>query len=99
MSADSELCGACARVEVLLGHDIEEPTELRFLQRLRADLESSGEPALVLGNFYCGLRRTQVDFVVVTRRGATVIEIKGYRLPVEGGVNGQWVSLFPGGAR
>lgn len=99
MSADSELCGACTRVEVLLGHDIEEPTELRFLQRLRADLESSGEPALVLGNFYCGLRRTQVDFVVVTTRGATVIEIKGYRLPVEGGVNGQWVSLFPGGAR
>ncbi|WP_080410954.1 nuclease-related domain-containing protein [Burkholderia ubonensis] len=86
-------------VEVFLGHEIEEPTELRFLRRLCADLEAIGDPVLILGNFYCGPHRTQIDFVVVTARGATVVEVKGFRLPVAGGVNGQWTSLLANGAR
>src|SRR5471030_2294454 len=81
---------------VFLGHDIEEPTELRFLHKLRSDLEARGEPSLVLANFYCGAARTQIDFVVVTSRGATVVEVKGYRLPVDGGVNGPWTGTLPG---
>ncbi|CAJ2784238.1 nuclease-related domain-containing protein [Burkholderia pseudomallei] len=87
------------RVDVFLGHEIEEPTELRFLRRLCADLEAIGDPVLILGNFYCGPLRTQIDFVVVTSRGATVVEVKGFRLPVAGGVNGQWTSLLPSGER
>ncbi|MGU7781346.1 NERD domain-containing protein [Burkholderia sp. PU8-34] len=72
---------------------------MKFLRRLRADLEALGEQCLVLGNFYCGPSRTQIDFVVVTARGATVVELKGYGLPVEGGVNGHWKSMLPDGGR
>ncbi|WP_207000861.1 NERD domain-containing protein [Trinickia mobilis] len=99
MTTDNGLCDKPCRVEIFLGHEIEDPTELRLVRRVRSDLEAIGEPALILGNFYCGPLRTQIDVVVVTSRGATVVEVKGYRLPVEGGVNGQWVSLFPNGKR
>lgn len=77
-------------IEIFLGHAIQDPTELRFLNRLRADLEAKALPCIVFANFYVGRARTQVDFVVATERGATVIEVKGYRYPVEGGVNGAW---------
>ncbi len=86
-------------VELYLGHQIEDRTELKFLRRLRVDLAALGEPCLVLGNFYCGPSRTQIDFVVVTARSATVVELKGYGLPVEGGVNGHWKSVLPDGRR
>ncbi|MHA6894912.1 NERD domain-containing protein [Ralstonia pseudosolanacearum] len=79
-------------VEIYLGHAIEEPTELRLLNRLRADLEAKAQSCIVFANFYVGHARTQVDFVVATEKGATVIEVKGYRYPVEGGVNGAWQS-------
>lgn len=81
-----------SRVEIFLGHAIGEPTELRFLKRLRADLEAKATPSIVFANFYVGRARTQVDFIVATENGATVIEVKGYRYPVEGGVNGTWQS-------
>lgn len=79
-------------VEIFLGHAIGEPTELRFLKRLRADLEAKTTPSIVFANFYVGRARTQVDFIVATENGATVVEVKGYRYPVEGGVNGTWQS-------
>lgn len=79
-------------IEIFLGHAIQDPTELRLLKRLRADLEAKVQSCIVLANFYVGRARTQIDFVVATKKGATVIEVKGYRYPVEGGVNGAWQS-------
>jgi len=99
MANESGADGTRGRVDVFLGHDIEDITEQRFLRRLCLDLEAVGEPSLVLGNFYCGPLRTQIDFVVVTAHGATVVEVKGYRLPVEGGMNGQWKLVLPDGQR
>jgi energy-coupling factor transporter ATP-binding protein EcfA2 len=99
MANESGADGTRGCVDVFLGHEIEDITEQRFLRRLRSDLEAVGEPSLVLGNFYCGPLRTQIDFVVVTAHGAMVVEVKGYRLPVEGGMNGQWKLVFPDGRR
>ncbi|AQW30097.1 nuclease-related domain-containing protein [Ralstonia syzygii subsp. celebesensis] len=90
MIDETDLAAPRSSVEIFLGHVIEEPTELRFLKRLRAGLEAKAVPSIVLANFYVGRARTQVDFVVATEKGATVIEVKGYRYPVEGGVNGAW---------
>jgi energy-coupling factor transporter ATP-binding protein EcfA2 len=99
MANESGADGTSGCVDVYLGHDIEDITEQRFLRRLRLDLEAVGEHSLVLGNFYCGPLRTQIDFVVVTAHGATVVEVKGYRHPVEGGMNGQWKLVLPDGQR
>lgn len=50
-------------------------------------------PALVLANFEvssAGISR-QIDFVVVTKQRAELIELKTFTAPIKGGMNGPWL--------
>lgn len=89
---------ANSRIEVYLGSSIEDPTELKFLSRLRHAFGVVGTPAVILANFHAGPRRRQVDFVVATEHHAAVVEIKGYKLPVRGKPNGPWSSVRSDGS-
>src|SRR6202011_1600263 len=57
-----------------------------FLRTLAADLADCD--ALILANFVVGDR--QIDFVVIMPRFAALIELKNYRQPVFGDMNGEW---------
>ena len=65
----------------LLGH------EAAFLRTLCADLV--GFDVLIIANFVVGSNR-QIDFLVVTPTNAVLIELKNYRYPVFGQMNGAW---------
>ena len=83
-------------VRVVYGAPVEDVTEQRLLRRLVADLEVEGIEALLLANFQIGYRHLQIDLVVATPRFACVVEIKGYRYPVQGRINGPWTLLRNG---
>lgn len=89
---------AGTRIGVYLGSPIEDPTERKFLARLRREFELTQTPVVVLANFHVGSRRRQIDFVVVTADHAVVVELKGYRLPVQGKPNGPWFSTQADGS-
>lgn len=86
-------------VEIFLGAEIEESSERLFLMRLRTALEDSGISAIVLGNFLAGRNGLQIDFVVATSNGGSVVELKSYSLPIDGSINGSWSRLNPDGSR
>ena len=60
--------------------------EAAFLRTLCSDL--AGLDALIVANFVVGSR--QIDFLVVTPTNAVLIELKNYRHPVFGQMNGEW---------
>lgn len=60
--------------------------EAAFLRRLYADVADSN--AVILANFVVGDR--QIDFLVVTPTSAALLELKNYRRPVFGSLNGGW---------
>jgi Nuclease-related domain len=84
-------------VEVFLGHELSDPTEQKFLRRLREDLEHQGLPALILANLEVSPRHRQLDFVIATAVRTVQCELKGYQLPVIGSTNGRWELILPGG--
>lgn len=86
-------------VRVFLGHPIDDPTERRFLERLREDLATLDVPCLILANFFAGIgSQRQVDFLVVLPWRNVLIELKGYQLPVIAGINGPWSQVRPDGS-
>jgi hypothetical protein len=87
------------KVEVFFGDEPKDPTERKFLHRLRGDLEKRGIAALILVNIELGRSGLQLDFVVATRHRTVQCELKGYVHPVIGGVDGEWEQLLPDGAR
>jgi hypothetical protein len=86
-------------VEVFFGDELRDPTEQKFLRRLRADLEGLGEPALILANLEMGRPRRQVDFAIATAVRTVQCELKGYQFPVFGTENGRWEQSLPDGER
>ena len=86
-----------ASVEVLLGNDIEVPSERRFIGRLRADLMSRGQRALILANVQVGRNgERQLDVFVAGERRHVHVELKTARDPLVGGPNGRWHKLVGG---
>ncbi|HEY4438802.1 MAG TPA: nuclease-related domain-containing protein, partial [Candidatus Elarobacter sp.] len=61
--------------------------EAAFLRTLCADL--AGLNVLIIANFVVRSSR-QIDFLVVTPTNAVLIELKNYRFPVFGQMNGVW---------
>lgn len=59
--------------------------EARFLRELYHDL--AGIDAFILANFFVP---QQIDFVVITRRSAVILELKCLNGPIFGGENGPW---------
>jgi hypothetical protein len=84
-------------IEVFLGAPIDIESERRFLVRLIADLGSAGENALVFANFMA--KGLQIDFLVVTRQTAGLVELKNYVGPLAGGVDGSWFAIAPDGSQ
>ena len=68
--------------------------EAAFLRTLCADL--AGLDVLIIANFVVGSSR-QIDFIVVTPTNAVLIELKNYRHPVFGQMNGAWTVRDPAG--
>jgi len=89
------------RREVFLGTTIEDRNELRFLRRVRADLERRDCVARILANFMAGRDQRQVDFLVSTRHRLVHVELKtaDQALPLIGGPNGAWEQRLPDGQR
>jgi hypothetical protein len=86
-------------IEVFLGHALSDPTEKKFLRRLRSDLEERGVDALVLANLEVGRQHRQLDFVIVSGARTVQCELKGLQLPVIASANGPWELVMPGGQR
>ena len=84
-------------MRVLCGAPIENVTERALMRRLLHDLELQGAEGLVLVNFQAGRNSVQIDAVVALARCACVVEIKGYKLPVHGQLNGRWSQTLPDG--
>jgi len=84
-------------VKVFIGYPIEEPSEINFLTTLNDDLAQRQQDALVFANFFAGKTRQQIDFFVVTSVCACVVEVKSYKSPVFGEVNGTWELRKPDG--
>jgi len=81
--------------EIYVGAAIEEWSERRVIESVHASLSEAGEPFILMANFHVDGR--QVDCVVATARQVTVLEIKNTRLPVRGGVDGDWERLHASG--
>jgi hypothetical protein len=79
---------------ILIGAPLERE-EASFLRTLHADL--AGADALVLANFI--VDRRQIDYLVVTAAGATIVELKSFAGPIFGGENGDWQFLNAAGRR
>lgn len=92
------MTGSTGRIEIYYGAEPTDPTERRLMARLEADLRRWGGDAVVLANFSVGRRHLQIDLVVATPTAAVVVEVKGYRSAVRGGLNGAWVLAGDGGA-
>lgn len=84
-------------VRVLCGAPIENGAERALMRRLVHDLEQRRVEGLVLVNFQAGRNSVQIDAVVALASFACVVEIKGYKLPVHGQLNGRWSQTLPDG--
>lgn len=81
--------------EIFIGDAIDEWSERRALAQIHIALTATGEPFILLANFQLGGR--QIDSVVITTRHVVVVEVKASRLPVRGGLDGDWQRLHVSG--
>ncbi|WP_337824685.1 NERD domain-containing protein [Amycolatopsis sp. A1MSW2902] len=79
-------------MEVFWGDRPNVGSELRFLEQLTADLESSGTHAIVLANFFTERASRQIDFLVITDVHVCHVELKNYSGQLVGHANGLWSS-------
>jgi hypothetical protein len=88
------------KIDLFVGAPIEYESERRFLRRLRADLESRGEDAIIFANMLLPKRNPlrQVDFLLILRHCVCHIEHKNLTSPVVGAFNGYWSILQPDGS-
>lgn len=84
-------------VKVFYGAPVENVTERKLIRTLVSDLEERGVDAIIIANVFAGNKATQIDLIVATQTAAFVVEIKGYRHPVQGKLNGPWVQSLDGG--
>jgi hypothetical protein len=84
-------------VQVFVGDQIQVQSERDFLAQVKADLESAGQQAVILANFFTRSGSRQVDFLIATDQHACHVELKGYDRVLRGSANGPWCSLSPDG--
>lgn len=87
-------------ISTYLGEQIRERTELRFFERLRADLSRLKVPTTIYANFIADPRRNprQIDFLVLTQHRLVHVELKTVRADsrINAGANGPWHYALPG---
>jgi hypothetical protein len=86
-------------IDVYCGSPLEIDSERNFLARLKVDLSSRGESALILANFFLPKSSLQIDFLVVRRHSVCHVELKALTLPVFGLQNGSWSLMRPDGSQ
>lgn len=84
-------------VKVFYGAPVENVTERKLIRTLISDLEERGVDAIIIANVFVGNKATQIDLIVATQTASFIVEIKGYRHPVRGELNGPWVQSLDGG--
>jgi hypothetical protein len=80
-----------------LAYGPNDPAEQLVLQRVLSILGRRGEDAVILVNLLHG--RHEIDLVVATHTATLVMEIKGYRQAVEGGINSHYWRTVATGER
>ena len=89
------------QIRVFLGDSISDPSEGRFLRRLRSDLASRVPWACIFANFTADARNAarQIDFLVLTPYRLAHVELKTLdaNRPILGPANGPWRQALPGG--
>lgn len=87
--------------QVFLGNRIDDRNELRFLQRVRSDLEPRRCAQRIYANFITRRSQRQVDFLISTAHRLVHVELKTVNpeLPLVGSANGSWEQQLPDGQR
>jgi hypothetical protein len=88
-------------VVVFLGDRIDDPGEVRFINRLRRDLEGHNVPASLFANFIAaGRQQRQIDLLLLTPDRLVHCELKVFNQhhPLIGGPNGRWKFMLPDGS-
>jgi hypothetical protein len=73
-----------SKLTIYCGSPAENTSERRMLSQLAREFRRLDIEAVILANFYVGAAATQIDLVAATNAGTCVVEVKGYRHPVEG---------------
>lgn len=81
--------------QIYIGAPIEHASERTFIASIVNQLESQNVPFEILANLHVGGR--QIDCIVATEHGVTVVEVKSSYLPVRGDINGDWALLQASG--
>lgn len=77
-----------SKVTIYIGSPIEYDSEKLAFQAILDRLISMNTEALLIANV--NLNKTQVDFIVAFEKTSYIIEVKGTRQIIKGGVNGTW---------
>lgn len=80
-------------IDLFVGELPEYVAEVRCVRRLIDALRSSGTSAVLFANIDVpsGQRGSrQLDLLLATDRGAWIVEVKGFRRPFEGSLDGEW---------
>jgi nuclease-like protein len=80
---------------IYIGTPIEHDSERNFLASTVQKLEAQYIPYVILANVHVGGR--QIDSIIATARGVSVVEVKSSYLPVRGGLNGSWERFHASG--
>jgi Nuclease-related domain len=80
---------------IYIGGPIDQDSERKFLASAVQWLEEQQIPFVVLANLHIGGR--QIDCIVATAHGVSVVEVKSSYLPVRGDINGIWARLHASG--
>lgn len=87
--------GATTSMHIYIGEPVRNRSERDCLVAACEVLEGAGGWSYVFANFHAAGR--QIDLVILTESTTLIVEAKGYSLPVQGGINGQWVQHGPYG--
>jgi len=82
---------------IYIGEPIEHRSEHNCLLAVCEELMMDNSWSCIFANFHLGGR--QIDLAVFTATTTLVIEAKGYSLPVQGQINGQWIQKGPYGTK
>jgi len=84
-------------MHIYIGEPVVNQSERICLAKVCEVLESIGGWSYVFANFHAAGR--QLDVVVLTENTTLIIEAKGYSLPIDGDLNGQWTQRGPYGKK
>ncbi len=84
-------------IHIFIGEPVENRSEHDCLRVVYEALAKMHSWAYIFANFHAAGR--QIDLTVFTEKTTLVIEVKGYSLPVQGRMNGEWEHLGPYGKK